>query len=387
MDPIQDKKRHSARHSGHRSVGLVVLLGVVLSACSGSGPQTALDPEGPIGRTIDDLWELVFIMATVVFVIVQSAIIYVIVRYRSRKGDDREPVQVHGNTKLEIIWTIIPVIILASISYPIVTGIFDVRAIAEGPDVLQVQVTGHQWWWEFEYVDLTDETGRTLVTANELVIPEDTKVNLTMTSADVIHSFWVPILAGKRDVVPNRITNLTLIADNPTAPDAPHPGQCAEFCGLAHADMRVKVHVRTQVDFDSWVEAQLVPAEIPTAGAEAAGYETLNITCVACHNATVAGADGAADIGPVRSLEVDGVTFISSLAPNLTHFGDRITFGAGTFENTTEHLAEWLADPSSIKPMRPELNNVAEGRILGMPNFNLSTDEINNLIALLQGWE
>jgi cytochrome c oxidase subunit 2 len=351
-----------------------------------TGPQTALNPEGPIGRTIDDLWELVFIMATVVFIIVQGAIIYVIIRYRARKNDDTEPVQVHGNTKLEILWTIIPVVILASIGYPIVKGIFDVRAVAEGTDVLQVQVTGHQWWWEFEYIDLTDATGRTLVTANELYIPEDTEVNLTMTSADVIHSFWVPILAGKRDVVPNRVTNLTLIADNPTAPDAPHPGQCAEYCGLAHADMRVKVPVRNQADFDAWVAGQLTPAEIPADGAAAAGYDAFT-TCIACHNATVDSPDGVIDVGPVRTIDVDGVTFTSSLAPNLTHFGGRTTFGAGTFEYNSEHLAEWLANPSDLKPMRPELNDIEGGRILGMPDFNLSNDDINNLIALLEGWD
>jgi cytochrome c oxidase subunit 2 len=333
------------------------------------------------------LWELVFIMATVVFVIVQAGLLYVMIRYRARQGDVGEPVQVHGNTRLEILWTIIPVVILAGIGYPTVKGIFDVRAIPRGDDVLQVQVTGHQWWWEFEYVDYADETGRTLVTANELVIPEDTEVNLTMTSADVIHSFWVPVLAGKRDVVPNRITNLTLIADDPTPPGEPYPGQCAEYCGLAHADMRVKVHVRTETDFESWVDGQLTPATVPTAGTAAAGYDTFNITCVACHNATVARRDGVEDIGPVRSLEVDGVTFTSSLAPDLTHFGSRGTFGAGTFENNREHLAEWLANPSELKPMRPELNDISEGRILGMPNFNLSNENINNLIALLERWE
>ncbi len=386
MKQFQNNMTSGAARRMPRSVALLVLLTLVLAGCSGSGPQTALNPEGPIGRTIDDLWELVFIMATVVFVIVQAAIIYTIIRYRARKGDDSEPVQVHGNTRLEILWTIIPVVILASIGYPIVKGIFDVRAVAEGSDVLQVQVTGHQWWWEFEYVDYSDETGRTLVTANELVIPEDTTVNLTMTSADVIHSFWVPVLAGKRDVVPNRITNLTLIADDPTPVDEPHPGQCAEYCGLAHADMRFKVHVRDQVGFDAWVADQLTPAEIPTEGAAAAGYTAFN-TCVACHNSTVMGENGPEDVGPVRTIEVDGVTFTSSLAPSLTHFGSRSTFGAGTFENNAEHLAEWLADPSSIKPMRPELNDVPNGRILGMPNFNLSSDDITNLIALLEGWE
>jgi cytochrome c oxidase subunit 2 len=377
---------HQPRSKRLRYVGLFILLGLLLSACSGAGPQTALNPEGPVSRRIDDLWQTVFIMATVVFVLVQAALFYAMVRYRARKNDDGEPVQVHGNTKLEIAWTILPVVILASIGYPIVDGIFAVRAIPEGPDVLQVQVTGHQWWWEFEYVDLVDETGRTLVTANELYIPEDTEVNLTMTSADVIHSFWVPVLAGKRDAVPNRVTNMTLIADNPTPPDAPHPGQCAEYCGLAHADMRIKVHVRTQADFDAWVADQLNPAAVPTEGAAAAGYEAFT-TCIACHNATVAGPEGVEDLGPVPQIEVDGVTFTSSLAPNLTHFGSRYTFGSGTFDNTRDHLAQWLANPSDLKPMRPELNNVEEGRILGMPNFNLSEEDINNLIALLEGWD
>ena len=386
MNHAQTENNSASSRRRPRLIGLIGALALLLAGCSGAGPQTALNPEGPIGRTIDDLWELVFILATIVFVIVQIALFYTIYRYRARKDDDSEPVQVHGNTRLEIAWTIIPVVILAAIGYPTVKGIFDVRAIPQGEDVLQVQVTGHQWWWEFEYVDLADETGRTLVTANELYIPEDTEVNLTMTSADVIHSFWVPVLAGKRDVVPNRVSNMTLIADNPTPPDAPHPGQCAEYCGLAHADMRFKVHVRSQADFDAWVQDQLTPAELPTEGAAAAGYEAFG-TCVACHNATVNGPDGIEDIGPVRTIEVDGITFTSSLAPDLTHFGGRGTFGAGTFENNREHLAQWLANPADLKPMRPELNDIEAGRILGMPNFNLSDDDINNLIALLEGWD
>ena len=135
-----------------RVIALVAVLAIGLAACSGSGPQTALNPEGPVARTINDLWKLVFVMATVVFVIVQAAIIYAIVRFRARKGDATEPVQLHGNTRLEIMWTIIPVVILAAIAYPIVKGIFDVRAVADGPDALQVQVTGsmvesrrHSW--------------------------------------------------------------------------------------------------------------------------------------------------------------------------------------------------------------------------------------------------
>jgi cytochrome c oxidase subunit 2 len=384
---LTQRNKHTISSPGSlRVAALVAISAFVLASCSGSGPQTALNPEGPVARTIDDLWQLVFILATVVFVIVQAALVYAMVRFRAKKNDDGEPVQLHGNTRLEIAWTIIPVVILAAIAYPIVKGIFDVRAIADGPEALQVQVTGHQWWWEFEYVDLVGEDGRTLVTANELYIPEGTDVNLTMTSADVIHSFWIPVLAGKRDVVPNRVTNLRIHADNATPLDEPHPGQCAEYCGLAHADMRFKVHVRTQADFDTWVQGQLTPAAIPTEGAAADGFDAFN-TCIACHNATVAGPDGVEDIGPVRTVEVDGVTFSSALAPDLTHFGSRGTFAAGTFENNREHLAQWLANPSDLKPMRPELNNIEEGRILGMPNFNLSDEDIDSLIALLEGWK
>jgi cytochrome c oxidase subunit 2 len=363
---------------------------LLLSSCSSSEPQSALNPAGPEARTINHLWILVFTLAAIVFFIVEGALLFTIFRWRSRrgdKGDGEEPVQVHGNTRLEIIWTIIPVVLLAFVAVPMVRGVFSVRAVAQGSDVLEVQVTGHQWWWEFEYVNLPNANGRTIDTANELVIPEDTKVNLTMTSADVIHSFWVPTLNGKRDVVPNRISNLTLIADDPTPPGQPHPGQCAEYCGVGHADMRFKVYVDTKTDFDAWVQEQLQPAVAPTDGAAATGFDTFKGTCTACHDATVAGSSGPEDIGPVRTLEVDGVTFRSSLAPNLTHFASRSTFAAGVLDNTTDHLAQWLADPSSVKSMRPDLNDIPNGRILGMPNYNLSSDDINNLITLLEGWK
>jgi cytochrome c oxidase subunit II len=381
------KRAVVATRPGRRLLGLVVTAGLLLTACSGSGPQTALNPAGQEARTIDNLWQMVFVLAVIVFAVVEVALFYTIFRWRARKDDDNEPVQVHGNTRVEIMWTIIPVVLLAFVAVPMVRGVFNVRAIAQGDGVLQVHVTGHQWWWEFEYVDLKDDSGRTIVTANELVIPEDTKVNLTMTSADVIHSFWVPTLNGKRDVVPNRITNLTLEADDPTPPDQPHPGQCAEYCGLAHADMRFKVHVRTKADFDAWVHEQLQPAQKPTDTAAAAGFETFSGTCVACHDATVAGDTGVEDIGPVPTLEVDGVTFRASLAPNLTHFASRTTFAAGVLSNTTDHLAQWLANPSALKPMRPDLNDIPNGRIMGMPNYNLSSDDISNLIALLEGWK
>ena len=224
-------------------------------------------------------------------------------------------------------------VLLAIISVPTVRGLLDVRAIPEGPDVLQIQVTGHQWWWEFEYVDESAPDGRTLITANELHIPEDTRVNLTMTSADVIHSFWIPAINGKRDVVPGRTANLTLIADDPTPPGEPLPGQCAEFCGLAHADMRIKLHVHTADSFATWVDEQLAPSQVAVEGsAAAAGWDTFNAVCTTCHQVTLEDVEGEiVTYGPERHVTGGDLEFRSSFGPNLTHLFSRTTFGSGTF--------------------------------------------------------
>jgi cytochrome c oxidase subunit 2 len=276
-----------------------------------------------------------------------------------------------------------------------------VRQVPTGPDVLEVTVIGHQWWWEFEYPDLRADDGTTLITANELHIPADTDVSLTMTSADVIHSFWVPALNGKRDVVPGRTTNLTLNADSaalaasadhePTifirADDVPEgliavvPGQCAEFCGLAHADMRIRVFVHDDAGFDTWVEEQLAPSAVP-AGVDddnptgaALGYTTFQALCTTCHQAKVVTEDGTVEVLGAR------------LAPNLTHFGSRETFGSATFVNARDHLAQWLANPADLKPMDPDRNDISAGRILGMPNLGLSSEEIAGLQELLlENW-
>jgi cytochrome c oxidase subunit 2 len=340
---------------------------LVLSACSGPDrlgldsepgelPQNALDPAGPIARDIDGLWWLVFTIAAVIFVVVQVALVFAIVRYRRRKGEERAVKQVHGNARLEIVWTIIPAVLLAVIAIPTVSTLFDIR---NGPDAaddaLHIEVIGHQWWWEVHYPDYG------FTTANELHIPTDRPVVLDMTSADVIHSFWVPRLAGKRDLVPGRDSQLTIQADEPGL----YLGQCADFCGLAHADMRLRVFAETESDFEAWALGQAEPAVIPEEGSAAAGWETFQVVCASCH-------------------AIDGTSANANLAPNLTHFASRSTFGSATFANTEEHLREWLADPSALKPMRPELNDLESGRILGMPNLGLTDAEIDDLIALLE---
>jgi cytochrome c oxidase subunit 2 len=288
-------------------------------------PQTALDPQGEQARWIDDLWWLVFWIAVAIFVLVMGVYVVAIVRFRRRKGEtdeDRKIRQTHGNTRLEVVWTIIPAVLLAVLAVPTVSTLFDIRTKPAG-EVLEVTVIGHQWWWEYQYPSLG------INTANELHIPADTNVYLSLGSADVIHSFWLPSLNGKRDAVPGRVNNLTLIADDPTPPGEPLLGQCAEFCGLAHADMRLRVFVHDDAGFDAWVASQQRDAEIPAEGAAAAGWDIYNRLCTACH--VIANPELDPEAYP---LQPNG----SRVAPDLTHFAQRTTFAGATWDNTTEHL-------------------------------------------------
>ena len=346
----------------------IALMAVVVGGCAsddptnlesiveGDFPQNSLNPAGPQARQIDDLFWLVFWIATVVFVLVMVVLIYSIVRYRHREGRDRPVKQVHGNTRLEIVWTIIPAVVLAAIAVPTLATIFDLRSEpALDENALQVEVIGHQWWWEFRYPEYGFST------ANEMHIPTGRPVYLSITSVDVIHSFWIPQLNGKRDAVPGRVAHLTIQADDPGV----YLGQCAEFCGLAHADMRQRVFAHQEADFEAWAVAQAQPAVIPTEGLAAEGWETFRTVCSACH-------------------AIDGTEATTQLAPNLTHFASRTSFGGATFDNTEEHLRAWLRNPSDLKPMRPDRNDLAAGRILGMPDFGLTEDQIDGLLALLE---
>jgi cytochrome c oxidase subunit II len=344
-----------------------------LASCSSDLPQSSLNPQSIEAEQIDQLWNLVFWIGFGVFVVVEAALIYAIIRFRKRPGDDAEPKQVHGNTRLEIVWSIIPVLILAVIAVPTLTTLFDLRRPAEG-DFLRVEVTGHQWWWEFQYPDILDENGRPLTTANELHLPVGMTAELQMTSADVIHSFWVPSLAGKRDVVPGRYNYLKITPDPGTSGEM-IKGQCAEYCGLAHADMRFRVFLDSEADFEAWSAEQLEPSPVPTTGPAAAGYETFTALCTTCHQAKVEMPEGSTDV------------IGAALGPDLTHFGSRTSIGAGIEENTSEHLAGWIDNPSSVKPMSPQMNDIAAGRIMGMPDYGLDEQQIAELVALLEMWK
>jgi cytochrome c oxidase subunit 2 len=221
--------RESARVSPRRTrwtfAALSAATAVLTSACgTGELPQNVLDPEGPIARKLDGLWDPVFAIATVIFFLVEILVVFVVFRYRAR-GDDDAPKQVHGNSRLELAWTIAPSLILAFVGVFTVATLFDLDERAEGSDVVNVDLVGHQWWWEYKYTDLE------ITTANELHIPVGRPVQLAMTSKDVIHAFWPPKLAGKVDVVPGRTNHLQIRAEEPGT----YWGQCTEYCGLSHS--------------------------------------------------------------------------------------------------------------------------------------------------------
>jgi cytochrome c oxidase subunit II len=348
-----------------------VLLGLValLAACGTTDPADypldALSPQGPTAQAQDDLWRLVFPVSVGVFILVQGLIIAAIVRFRARPDEGGIPKQVHGNTRLEIAWTIIPAAILVWIAVPTVRTIFELEAAPDTAERMDVTVVGKQYWWEFSY----PEQG--IFTANEMVIPVDTPVYLTLDGAPeyeladggtttapdlVLHSFWVPRLAGKKDYVPGHENNLTIQADEPGR----YLGNCAEYCGLSHANMRFRVVALEQAEFDEWVEAQQQPAESPDDEVAAQGEELFGAQCIACH---------AVDGHPENRDE--------RIGPDLTHFMSREEFAGAIFDvDDDEQLRRWIRNPPAEKP---------GAQMLAFPD--LTDEELDALIAYLRTLE
>jgi len=336
-------RRIGWRAQGGRAA-LVSLAAVVLAGCAKVAPQTTLEPKGPIARQIDNLIDPVFIVAGVVFVLVQALVVIAVLKFRDRGQE--EPEQIHGNTALEIGWTLVPAVILLLIAVPTIKTIFDLSRPAEASDTLEVTVTGHQFWWEYLYED----SG--VLSANELVIPTGRPVELTLKSVDVIHSYWIPALAGKTDVIPGRVNRMTVVADEP----GEYPGQCTEYCGASHANMRNVARALDAADFEEWLAAQQRGPATPAEGSAAAeGLEVYgNRGCAGCHTIT-------------------GVSE-GKVGPNLTHFADRGTFAGSIFENNGENLTRWLTDPQAAKP----------GNQMVIPGVPLTPEEIEQLIAYLE---
>ena len=247
------------------SYALFAAFAIAAVSCNEAHPNTTLLPHSDFGREIDFLWDRLLLLGTIVFILVEGVLIFVMVRYR-RRDNQTTPPQTHGSTKLEITWTLIPAVILVFIAVPTVRTIFITQAQA-APGSLNIDVTGHQWWWEFRY----PEYGVT--TANEIYLPAGRTVNFRLRSADVIHSFWTPQLGGKRDVVTNRTNYIWYTPDSSTASNVWN-GFCAEYCGSSHANMRFRVFTVTPQQFDSWIAGQKMPAHFgavapaaPTGGA------------------------------------------------------------------------------------------------------------------------
>lgn len=300
----------------------------------------------PLSRPADEIHTLSLLVLGVcaaILVVVAGLLVYAIVRFRARPGEpDGEPPQVYGSNQIELAWTVVPLLIVFVLFLVTTRTLIAVESAAPPPDgALDVRVIGHQWWWEFRY------PGQGIVTANELHVPAGVATYLTLESADVVHSFWVPQLNGKTDVIPNRVNRMWIAPREPGL----YVGQCAEYCGTQHARMLLRVIAHPPEAFAAWVAQQQQPAVDDPAGH--AGRAVFEATaCVNCH--TVQGTNAAGIFGP-----------------DLTHLMSRATIAAGAAPNTPEALRAWITNPDTIKP----------GAL--MPAMQLDDAAIEQLVAYL----
>lgn len=364
--------------------GWLIIGAIVLAACSADRPMSTLDTQGTHAQNILDLLVPIFWAAVAVFFVVEGILVYTIWRFRARRNDGI-PIQIHGNTTIEILWTIAPALIVLVIA--VLT--FRTQAInsRQDPTALKINAIGQQWWFAFEY----PEQG--VVTANEMYIPVGRDVTVQLDGADVIHNFWIPKLAGKTYMIPGNTNYLSFKANEAGV----YRGQCAEFCGEAHALMKFRVVAVQPEVFEQWIAAhKTVPAapstaaftgsaagtpspnqyvpEMPTfpasvngqqysgdpnGGNAANGYTVFtNKACISCH--VIAGNEKA----------------VGKVGPNLTFLGSRTTLAAGLIPNTTQDLYAWLHDPGKIKPGNKMAAQIKPG--------TLTDQEIKDLIAYLE---
>jgi cytochrome c oxidase subunit 2 len=376
-------------------------------------PLNTFNPFGENAQKIQDLVVPVFVIAGVVFLLVEGLVLFVALRNRQNvdewDADTDFPEQSHGNTKLEIFWTAAPAVLLAVIAVQSVGLILDLSDFEDTEMVVVVE--GQQWWWQYKYDNNGDgEFGGEgdIISANELVIPADTNVEMRITSNDVIHSFWIPSLNGKKDAVPNMVSNWRIQADEPGR----FRGTCTEFCGLSHARMQMYVIALDDAQYAEWETAQLAPAVSLTEAdfdspeefaAYEAGQEAFGSQCTACH--TIRTDEGV--LGPEGGVAAQ----VSGTAPDLTHLMSRDFFAGATlplyigvhddlsgdtpvdnyvtkdgFEPDVNNLEAWLRNPEDIKPMAPDPvaeNAAGEPVGRGMPDLGLTEQQIDDLIAYL----
>ncbi len=322
---------------------------VALAGCQ-AAPAAIFRPESPGASAIHDLSIVLLVIAAVVLVGVEVALLAAVIRFGNRP--EERAVQTHGNLRLETGWTVATAIVIFAILGMTVKTMGEVSSVPQSAlpqasawpgDTLTLRVVGYQWWWRFEYPQLN------VTTANEVYVPLDRPVKVQLEAADVIHSFWVPRLGGKTDMIPGQTNYTSFVA---TAPGT-YEGECAEFCGAEHARMGFKVVAVPAAEFSNWVKTQQSPAAEPSTDAQRAGQQAFLRSCAGCH--TVAGTAAQGKSGP-----------------DLTHFGSHQSLAANTLPNTPEKLATWIADPQTVKPG----NN--------MPNLNLDQATVDQLVAYLE---
>jgi len=311
------------------------------------GIQSVLSPAGVQAESIHHLWTLMLWVCAGVFAVVLTCVLLSIRRGVGKSAglaSSRTSERVLARTVAIAIGT--TVLLLGAL---LVASIWTGRAInsLQASSAVTIEIVGHQWWWDIQYEDAV--ASRRVLTANEFHIPTNRPVALKVTSRDVIHSFWVPNLQGKRDLIPGYTTAIWIEADHPGI----FRGQCAEFCGLQHAHMAIDVIAESDADFERWLDAMRQPAREPLDGVERKGRDLfMQSRCAGCH--TVRGTDAAGQV-----------------APDLTHVATRSSLAAGTLSNTPEHMAAWIRDPQSLKPGTQ------------MPATPLSSDDLAALVAYL----
>jgi cytochrome c oxidase subunit 2 len=331
---------------------LVLMSAAILTGCTAT--QSALDAQGFVAVRVAQLFWMFTAVCAVVWLLVVFAMLYAIVR--SPVAGEADPLVLRPRaergaqitTALAAAATVVILVVFTAASY-LATRSFGAAGARD--EVVRIKVTGHQWWWEIQYQDAQPD--RNLVTANEMHIPIGRPVRLQLVGADVIHSFWVPSLAGKQDLVPGRDNEMVFVADRTGV----YRGQCAEFCGLQHAHMSMLVIAEEPHRFEAWREAQLKSAEEPRDSERSQGLDVFSRkACFACH-------------------AIRGTKAAASIAPDLTHVASRRTIAAGVLPMSRGSLAAWVTDPQQIKPGT------------NMPRVDLSADELNALAAYLVGLE
>ncbi|WP_040949561.1 cytochrome c oxidase subunit II [Gorillibacterium massiliense] len=304
-----------------RLLPLTGIMALILAGC-GDDHLSALKPKGTVAKEQLSLITISLGVMIFVFLVVMAIYIYVLFRYRKRPGDTSIPKQVEGNHLLEIIWTIIPIFLLLVIAVPTIFYTFKhSKDYRDDPEAIHINVTSHQFWWQFEYLDKDKKV--VINTAEDLVIPVNKRVVFELSSVDVNHSFWVPSLAGKIDTNAGSNKNtMYIVAEEPGT----YKGRCAELCGPSHALMDFKVKAMEQADYDAWYSKMTTPKTV--AADVQSGQEIFKDNCMACHATDATG---------------------QGFGPNLNNIADREKL-AGVLDNNEESLKEWIANPSAKKP-------------------------------------